>query len=58
MCQDRPRLVCVVLVNSDIFTANYGVKQKKFTKPISESRASDLEESNKAFDRAIRGWLL
>ena len=30
------RLVCSVLVNSDILTANYGVKQIQFTKPTSE----------------------
>ena len=52
------RLDCAVLVNSDILTANYGVKQNQFTKPTSEPRASDPEESNEAFDRAIRGWLL
>ena len=45
-----------MLVNSDTFTANYGVKQSQFTKPTSESRASDPEEYNKAFDHAIRGW--
>ena len=45
-------------MNSDILTVNYGVKQSQFTKPISEPRASDPEESNKSFDRAIRGWLL
>ena len=39
-------------------TINYSVKQSQFTKPISEPRASDPEESNEAFDRAIRGWLL
>ena len=47
------RLVCSVLVNSDSLTANYGIKQSQFTKPISEPRASDPEESNKVFDRAI-----
>ena len=47
-----------MLVNSDSLTANYGVKQSQFTKLTSEPRASDLEESNEAFDRAIRGWLL
>ena len=46
------------LVNSDILTASYGFKQKQFTKPTPEPCASDLEESNKTFDRAIRGWLL
>ena len=45
-------------MNSDILTANYGVKQMQFTKPTPEPRASDLEESNKVFNRAIRGWLL
>ena len=49
-----PRLVCSVLVNSDILTANYGVKQSQFTKPTTEPRASDSEESNEAFNRAIR----
>ena len=47
-----------VLINSDILTANYSVKQSQFIKPIPEPRASDTEESNKTFDRAIRGWLL
>ena len=47
-------LVYAVLVNSDILTTNYGVKQKQFIKPTSELRASDLEESNKIFDCAIR----
>jgi len=42
-------------MNSDILTANYGIKQSQFTKTTPEPRASDLEESNKAFDRAIRG---
>ena len=32
----RARLVCSVLVNSDILTANYGIKQNQFTKPTSE----------------------
>ena len=40
-----PRLVCVVLVNS---------LQNQLQNP----RASDPEESNEAFDRTIRGWLL
>ena len=53
-----PRLVCAVLVNSDILIANYGVKQNQFTKPSSEPRTSDPEESNEAFDFAIIGWLL
>ena len=48
------RLVCNVLVNNDNFTVNYGVKQSKFIKPTSEPRASDPEESNEPFDRAIR----
>ena len=48
----------LALVNSATLTANYGVKQSQFTKPTSEPRASDPEESNEAFDRAIRGWLL
>ena len=43
-----------MLINNDILTANYGVKQRQFTKPTPEPRASDFEESNKAFDRAIR----
>ena len=42
-------------MNSDILTANYGVKQSQFTKPTPAPRASDLKESNKAFGRAIRG---
>ena len=45
-------------VNSDILTVYYSVKQSQFIKPTPESRASDPEESNKVFDRAIRGWLL
>ena len=52
----QARLVCTVLVNSDILAANYGVKQRQFTKPTSEPCASDAKESNEAFDRAIRGW--
>ena len=32
----RARLVCGVLVNSDILTANYSVKQRQFTKLTSE----------------------
>ena len=48
------RLVCVVLVNSDTLTANYSVKQSQFTKLTSEPRARNSEESNEAFDRAIR----
>jgi len=46
------------LVNSDTLTAYYGVKQSQFIKPTPEPRASDPEESNEAFDRAIGGWLL
>ena len=53
-----PRLVCSVVVNSDSLTINYGIKQNQFTKPTSKPRASDPEESNVAFDRAIRRWLL
>ena len=45
-----------MLINSDILTVNYDVKQNQFTKPIPEPHASDPEESNKASDRAIRGW--
>jgi len=41
-------------MNSDILSANYGVKQSQFTKPTLAPRASDLEESNKTFDRVIR----
>ena len=51
-------LVCSVLVNSDILTANYGVKQSQFTKPTSEPRARNPEDSNEFFDSAIWGWLL
>ena len=47
-----------MLVNSDILTANYGVKQSQFTKPTSEPGASDYKESNEVFDRVIRGRLL
>ena len=47
-------LVYVVLVNSNILTANYGVKQRQFTKLTSEPHVSDPEESNEVFDRAIR----
>ena len=43
-------------MNSDILIANYSVKQRQFTKLTPEPRVSDLEESNKVFDRAIRGW--
>ena len=48
-----------MLVNNNILIANYGVKQSQFTKPTPEpcaSDASDPEESNEAFDPAIRGW--
>ena len=48
------RLDCAVLVNSDILTANYGVKQSQFTKLTSEPRARNPEESNEAFRHAIR----
>ena len=37
---------------------NYGVKQSHFTKSTSEPRVNDPKESNEAFDRAIREWLL
>ena len=37
-------------MNNNTLTANYDVKQNKFTKPTSEPRASDPEESNEAFD--------
>ena len=46
---------CSMLVNSDILTTNYDIKQSQFTKSTSEPYASDPEESNEAFDRAIRG---
>ena len=46
-----------VLVNSNTLIVNYSVKQSQFTKLTSEPCASDPEESNKVFDRAIRGWL-
>ena len=58
VCDRKAHLVCAVLVNSDILIANYGVKQNQFTKPTAEPRASDPEESNEAFDHAIREWLL
>ena len=45
----------LALVNSATLTVNYGVKQSQFTKPTSEPHASDPEESNEVFDRAIRG---
>jgi len=47
-------LVCAVLVNSDTLTANYSVKQNQLTKLTSESRVRNPEESNEAFDCAIR----
>ena len=53
-----PVWFCSALVNSDTLTDYYGVKQSHFTKPTLEPRASDPEESNEAFDRVIRGWLL
>ena len=40
-------------MNCDILTVNYGVKQRQFTKPTSEPRVSDFEESNKAFDARL-----
>ena len=49
-----PCLVCAVLVNGDILTTNYGIKQSQFIKPTSEPHASDPEESNEVFDRVIR----
>ena len=48
----------LVLVNSATLTINYGVKQSQFTKPTEEPHASDPEESDEVFDRAVRGWLL
>ena len=42
---DRLRLVCTVLVNNEILTVNYGVKQSQFTKPTSEPRTSGSKES-------------
>ena len=42
-----------VLVNSDILTVNYRIKQSQFTKSTLEPRASDPEESNEVFDCAI-----
>ena len=52
-----------VSVNSDLgvglrrarLTVNYNVKQSQFIKSTSKPRASDPEEFNEAFDRAIRG---
>ena len=51
-------LVCAVLINSNTLIINYGVKQRQFIKSTSEPRVSDPEESNKPFERTIRGWLL
>ena len=45
-------------MNSNILIANYGVKQSQITKPTSEPRASDSEESNETFERTVRGWLV
>ena len=47
-----------MLVNSDILTANYSVKQSQLTKLTSEPRARNPEESNEPFDLAIRELLL
>jgi hypothetical protein len=47
-------LVCDVLVNIDILTVNYNIKQNKFIKPTSEPRTNDPKKSNEVFDRAIR----
>ena len=55
---DDPVWFCSALVNSDTLTVYYGIKQSQFTKLTPEPRASDSEESNEVFDRAIRGWLL
>ena len=52
-----PVWFCRALVNSDTLTAYYGVKQSQFTQ-LQNPRASDPEESNEAFDRATREWLL
>ena len=52
--ETKVRLICSVLVNSDSLITNYDVKQNQFTKPTSESRASDPEKSNESFDRTIR----
>ena len=48
------RLFFTATVNSDTLTDYYDVKQSQFTKPTPEPRASDSEESNEVFDRAIR----
>ena len=42
-----------MLVNNDILTTNYGIKQSQFTKPTSEPRASDPEKSNETFDSRL-----
>ena len=52
--ETQARLICAVLVNSDTLTNNYSVKQSQLTKLTSEPRARNPEESNEAFDRAIR----
>ena len=53
---DSPAAIMVSfgLFTSDNLTVNYGVKQSQFTKPTSEPRSSDSEESNETFDHAIR----
>ena len=40
---------CSALGIVTTLTTNYGVKQNQFTKPTSEPRASDPEESNEVF---------
>ena len=52
------RLVCTVLVNSNSLTGNFGFKQISLQNQLQNPRASNLEESNEVFDRAVRGWLL
>ena len=42
-----------VLVNSDILTANYSIKQSQLTKLTSEPRARNSEESNEVFDARL-----
>ena len=37
----------------DTLTANYGVKQNQFTKPTSEPRVRNPEDSNEVFDRTM-----
>ena len=39
----------------ETLTANYGIKQSQFTKPTPKPYTRNLEESNEAFDRMIRG---